>query len=424
MRYALVVPALNEEEAIAGTLRRALASREKVVAQTCVQEMIIVFVNDGSTDRTQEIVDQPEFKDVVKVHFKKNRGYGAAIKAGWQATDAELVGFIDGDGTCEPDFSINLINEMMAEKADVVIAARLAPDTDMPAIRKLGNRIFATLLGVVSGHTEITDTASGYRIVRREKLKYMSPLPDGLHFTPAMSCICLLDPRLKIHEVHGMHYKEREGRSKLSVVKDGLRFLYTILFSACCYSPIKTMGVTAAATVVLFALLAVLFGVLPSQSIGTAWFLGFTGLLLGMLMAGAGVIVHQLNFLLIGPRRHVGALERMLQSFMDYKRLIVGGALATAMGTLGLVAILLFLRYVLPVQTQMPLALLSILVAVGGVMAGALGVVNRVIWAVSEKQRSLIIDDYQYLGPAKASEGSKHQSLTEKLNQPVPAPQN
>ena len=65
MKLALVIPALNEEQAIASTLRRALAARQKVVEQTDVTEMVIVFVNDGSTDRTQQIVDQPEFDEVV-----------------------------------------------------------------------------------------------------------------------------------------------------------------------------------------------------------------------------------------------------------------------------------------------------------------------------------------------------------------------
>ena len=98
MRFTLVVPALNEEEAIAATLRRALAARRQVVERTPVEAMTVVFVNDGSTDRTQDIVDQPEFAEVVKIRFEQNRGYGAAIKAGWQATDADLLGFIDADG--------------------------------------------------------------------------------------------------------------------------------------------------------------------------------------------------------------------------------------------------------------------------------------------------------------------------------------
>ena len=82
MKLALIIPALNEEDAIGSTLRCCLQACPKVIAKTDIDEMVVVFVNDGSTDRTQAIVDQREFDEVVKVRFDKNRGYGAAIKAG------------------------------------------------------------------------------------------------------------------------------------------------------------------------------------------------------------------------------------------------------------------------------------------------------------------------------------------------------
>lgn len=396
MQFTLVIPALNEEDAIAGTLRRALAARRKIVEQTPVDHVHIVFVNDGCTDRTQEIVDQPEFSEVVKVNYGRNRGYGAAIKAGWQATEADLVGFVDADGTCDPDFCVNLINAMVEHKADVVLARRLEPNTQMPLIRKIGNRLFAGLLGFVSGHNDITDTASGFRIVKRESLKLMSPLPDGLHFTPAMSCICLLDPRLKIVEVGGMHYKEREGRSKLSVLRDGLRFLYTILFSACCYAPLKTMlGGTAISSAICIGL-ALLAGILGG--LGAAASVLLAGAMLAMLMIATGVAVHQLNFLLIGPRQRIGPIEEQLQNLLEYKRLIAGGIAATALGM-----ILLTLIGITGIATSAAgpwaTAATTLLTLLGGTAVMG-GVVVRVIWAVSQKQNALLHDEYAVRPPA------------------------
>ena len=141
-----------------------------------LQQWEWIIVNDGSTDRTQEIVDQPEFNEVVKVQFPQNRGYGAAIKAGWQATDADLVGFIDGDGTCDPDFAVKLVNRLTEAEADVVLAGRLNPESEMPLIRKIGNIIFARLLGLVSGK-DLTDSASGFRIVREY---FIDSKPDAI----------------------------------------------------------------------------------------------------------------------------------------------------------------------------------------------------------------------------------------------------
>lgn len=397
MRFALVVPALNEEEAIGGTLRRCLETRAKVTAQTPVTEMRVVFVNDGSTDRTQEIVDQAEFKDVVKVRFEKNRGYGAAIKAGFAATDADVVGFIDADGTCEPEFCVKLINRMVEAKADVVLAARLTPESQMPLVRKIGNVIFARLLGLVSGQ-HLTDTASGFRVMKRSSLSLISPLPDGLHFTPAMSCICLLDPRLRIEEVP-MPYKERIGRSKLSVIKDGFRFLYTILFSACCYAPLKTMLGASAIVTVLTAMLA--WGIyLLHGSQTAATVTGLACLTVVMILVSAGVIVHQLNFLLIGPRQDMGPAENLLQYLLNYKRLLVIGAAAGGVGLAGM----LVWATMGPMSGWRDLILSMgwMVMIVGGVLAMVIAVVVRVIWAVGEKQKALMGDG---LG-VKSSAGS------------------
>ena len=61
----------------------------------------------------------------------------------------------------------------------------------MPLIRTIGNTIFAMLLGVLSRQS-VVDTASGMRVIRRSALRDLYPLPDGLHFTPAMSARVLL----------------------------------------------------------------------------------------------------------------------------------------------------------------------------------------------------------------------------------------
>jgi glycosyltransferase involved in cell wall biosynthesis len=402
MRLALVIPALNEEQAIGDTLRRTLASREKVLAETPVTEMTIVFVNDGSTDGTQSIVDQPEFDEVVKVRFEKNRGYGAAIKAGWQATDADLVGFMDADGTCDPDFCVKLLNRMFEAEADVILAGRLNPESEMPLIRKIGNILFARLLGLVSGK-DLTDSASGFRIVKRSSLKLMSPLPDGLHFTPAMSCICLLDPRLHIEEVP-MPYKERIGRSKLSVVKDGLRFLYIILFSACCYAPIKTL--TGASVLVAAGWSALVWLTLAAgASHGIVAVLAFTGMVLILLLFGSAVVVHQLNFLLIGPRRHIGWAERILQYLLEYRRLMLIGAVTTTVGTLGLAGYSVMSSDTDAQGLINAMKWAGLILLGGSLLIGS--VIVRVVWAVGEKQKALIHDEYAGAATGTTARGNE-----------------
>jgi glycosyltransferase involved in cell wall biosynthesis len=208
-------------------------------------------VSDGSTDRTAQIAGQ--FDDVQVIVFESNRGYGAAIKAGWESGTGELLGFLDADGTCDPLFFADLCRTSIAESADVVLGSRLGPGSKMPRIRRIGNQIYAFLLGMACGN-HVTDTASGMRVVRRSSLKWLLPLPDGLHFTPSMSARALLNG-LCVVEVP-MSYEERIGESKLSVLHDGVRFLQTIFDGVLCYRPEKLLLATFGVCMLTVILLA------------------------------------------------------------------------------------------------------------------------------------------------------------------------
>ena len=238
MKLAIAIPALNEEDSITSIVERSLAAREKIVAGTSVKEVEVIVVSDGSTDRTVERARA--FGERIKlVVFEKNRGYGAAIQEAWRQSDAELVGFLDADGTCDPEFFVVLCNRLLEEEADVSLGCRLNKASKMPPIRRLGNVLFALLLSLFSNQ-RVRDTASGMRVVRRSSLPRLLPLPTGMHFTPAMSARAILSEDLKILE-SDMPYHEREGRSKLSVIRDGLRFLRVIVEAAFLYRPSRPL---------------------------------------------------------------------------------------------------------------------------------------------------------------------------------------
>jgi glycosyltransferase involved in cell wall biosynthesis len=228
----IVIPALNEEEAIAGTITRCLAAREQIERAAGLAGVEVIVVSDGSTDRTVEIARR--FDEVKVIIFEENRGYGAAIKEGFRQGRGELVGFIDADGTCDPCYFAEMCRAAVQDEADVVLGSRMGPGSKMPWVRKLGNRFYAVLLGVLCGR-RVTDTASGMRVIRRAALDLLYPLPDRLHFTPSMSARALLNG-LRVVEVP-MTYEERIGASKLSVLKDGSRFLHTIIEGVLCYRP-------------------------------------------------------------------------------------------------------------------------------------------------------------------------------------------
>ncbi len=145
----IVIPALNEEDAIGATISRCLEAREAISHEAGLDGVEIIVVSDGSTDRTIEIAQS--FEDVQVVVFEENRGYGAAIKEGWRLGRGNLVGFLDADGTCDPRFFSKLCQSVYDENADVALGSRLGSDSQMPAIRRAGNRILSFLLGLLCG---------------------------------------------------------------------------------------------------------------------------------------------------------------------------------------------------------------------------------------------------------------------------------
>jgi hypothetical protein len=257
---SICIPVYNEEGAIAETLRRCLDTANALEA--CgVPRVEIIAVDDGSKDRSAEIVSS--YPDVRLIRHDANRGYGAALKTGFAAARYNLIGFLDADATYPPEEFPALCKEIR-NGADLVIGSRMAgADTEMPAIRRLGNRIFATLLTLV-GRSRVTDSASGMRVFKREALDLLLPLPDGLNLTPVMSTRASHE-RISVVEVP-ITYRERVGESKLSVTRDGVRFLTTIIATALAYNPVRIFGLLGLAGVVIAA--AVLGGLVLARANG------------------------------------------------------------------------------------------------------------------------------------------------------------
>ncbi len=241
---SVVIPALNEEDGIADIIERVLAVK-KPLAEAGVSDLELIVVDDGSQDRTPEIVSG--YPEVVLIQHPVNQGYGAAIKTGFRQAKGDMLAFLDADGTYPPEAYPQLCRPILENQADVVVGSRMAGvDSEMPLVRRIGNTAFAMLVSIISNR-RVTDSASGQRVIRRDTLAKLYPLPDGLNFTPVMSTRAMYED-IKIVEVP-ITYSERVGRSKLSVVRDGIRFLNTILMTALTYNPARIFGLVGAGLV-------------------------------------------------------------------------------------------------------------------------------------------------------------------------------
>jgi glycosyltransferase involved in cell wall biosynthesis len=247
---SVVIPAWNEEDGIAAIMERVLAVRP-ALTEVGVTDLELIVVDDGSTDRTAEVV--ASFPGAQLVQHATNKGYGAALKTGFSAASGDLLAFLDADGTYPPESFPDLCSEAL-DGADLVVGSRRSgTQSEMPLVRRVGNLIWSNLVTLLGNH-RVIDPASGMRVFRREALEQLYPLPDGLNFTPVMSTRAVHED-VELAEIP-IPYEERVGRSKLSVVGDGMRFLRTIIWTALNYNPVRILGGLGVGLFTLGALIA------------------------------------------------------------------------------------------------------------------------------------------------------------------------
>lgn len=249
---SICIPVLNEERAIGETLERCLSIRD-ALREAGVGDLEVLAVDDGSRDGTADCIRQ--FPEVRLIQHPVNRGYGAALKTGFEAARHELIGFIDADATYPAEKFPSLCRTLLDERADLVVGSRMSGlDSEMPVTRRIGNMLFAWLLSLIGG-TRVTDTASGMRVFKREALHLLSPLPDGLNLTPVMSARAMHE-EMRVVEV-AIPYNDRVGQSHLRIGADGVRFLQTIVWTVLTYNPVRIFGLVGLAGIALAAAVGV-----------------------------------------------------------------------------------------------------------------------------------------------------------------------
>ncbi len=166
----VVIPAFNEEQRIEATLKSA---REWLAAQPWPSE--IVVVDDGSTDRTREVVRSvaaapvESWTEIDLVESRPNRGKGHVVRVGMLAAHGDLRLFMDADHSTHVRELLRLLPHVRAG-ADVVIGSRRAPGAVLgkrqPLVRRLWSRLANRVVqaGLLGG---IHDTQCGFKLFTR-----------------------------------------------------------------------------------------------------------------------------------------------------------------------------------------------------------------------------------------------------------------
>jgi len=200
--FTIIVPVYNEED----NLQRVEQELNTYI-KIAIKKTKILFVNDGSKDKSQDLIEEicNRNTDFSFIQFEKNCGLSAAISAGFQNTNTELVGYIDSDlQTAPEDFNL-LLTEL--ENYELVTGVRANRKDSF--VKNMSSTI-ANGIRRSFTHDGMDDTGCPLKVIKTSYAKNI-PMFKGLHrFLPAM----ILLQKGRIKQIPVQHFPRIAGEAK------------------------------------------------------------------------------------------------------------------------------------------------------------------------------------------------------------------
>jgi undecaprenyl-phosphate 4-deoxy-4-formamido-L-arabinose transferase len=235
---SVLVPVLNEEESLP-----ELQARLHSVLEKLGKPYEIIYINDGSTDRTEQILEDfhSRFESVKVIEFNRNYGQHMALFAGFDRSRGDIVVTIDADLQNPPEEIPRLVEQVELGYEVVATVRRKRQDS---FLRKLPsyvvNKITAKLVGV-----KLKDYGCMLRAYKRNIIEYINMCPEYSSFIPALANTFAK----RIIEIEVGHEERKKGTSKYSVFK--LLRLNFDLMTSFSLLPIQFIGVLGVAIALL-----------------------------------------------------------------------------------------------------------------------------------------------------------------------------
>jgi len=220
---SIVIPAKNEADSLA-----TLLPKIKIL----YPDAELIVVDDGSSDRTGDTARE---NGAVCVRHHFSLGNGAAIKSGARAASGKILVFLDGDGQHNPD-DIEKLLSRKKEGFDMVVGAR--NNKSQASISRLfANKVYNKFASMMTGR-KIQDLTSGFRVIDARKFKqFLYLLPNGFSY-PTTITMAFFRSGFQVDYVP-ITTLPREGNSKISIFKDGIKFLIIIVKIGALFSPMR-----------------------------------------------------------------------------------------------------------------------------------------------------------------------------------------
>lgn len=214
----MIVPVYNEEKRIRLALEQITSFKPKD------WKVEIIVVNDGSTDRSLELIQKYSKKAKI-ITYEKNQGKGHAIREGIKHATGDFILIQDADLEYHPKYIPAMLDE--TKEYDVVYGSRfMGSIKEMSFAHLMGNKFLSLTTAVLYQHP-ITDMETGYKLVRANIMKKLDLQSDGFGIEPEIT-IKLLKLGKPIKEVP-IHYVARHKDEKKISAKDGLHAFWFLV---------------------------------------------------------------------------------------------------------------------------------------------------------------------------------------------------
>jgi len=220
---SIIIPVYNEVQSIRDVIKKI---------KSLYPDFEIIVINDGSTDDTVSVAKDA---GVIVYSHPYNIGNGAAIKSGIRIASGDVLVFMDGDGQHDPGDIAKLLEYL--PDFDMVVGARLKGKQTSWG-RALANKGYNWLASYVAKF-RIQDLTSGFRAVKSDIAhEFLYLLPNTYSYPTTMTLSVLRSGRsLKYIPVHTLSRKN--GKSKIRIFRDGIRFFLIITKICTLYSPLR-----------------------------------------------------------------------------------------------------------------------------------------------------------------------------------------
>jgi glycosyltransferase involved in cell wall biosynthesis len=181
LMISLVIPCYNEQEAIPIIYDEVCVVLEELKHKNIAGEF--VFVDDGSVDKTLEILDRLREKDdrVRYLAFSRNFGKEAALLAGLQKSKGNFVVTLDADGQDPPRMIPDMLAPVLSGEFDCACSRRVTRKGE-PLIRSFFARMFYRIMGVLAD-VKIADGARDFRLMNRAYVNAILSMPESNRFS-------------------------------------------------------------------------------------------------------------------------------------------------------------------------------------------------------------------------------------------------